>query len=274
MADHPPLRMSIDRSRKLRSWIDVGGAAAMVACVVVIGIASSDRPPPVPDDVCAANATRPRYEQLIADGRITIVAMFGQIDNGGLDNNRDHGAWSFRTFQAALVERGFQPIASEPYRDTARYERVTNGVTIDVDVVGPRSLGRDRDAIGAALGAALPRYDIVYYNGHDFDGALRGLDPPRDGYRIVMLDSCWSTQHYSHRLGASSTVDVIGNTERSVTGSVESFLALLDGLDARAPTWDALLEPMNELATRRADLRRPYLQFVRPEHYRRDIACR
>jgi hypothetical protein len=249
MARHPAARLALD----------LGFAAAIL---VVAGIAMSDDTPAIPDAVCAGDG-RPRYDAMVADDRIEIAALFGQLDDHGVD----FATRSYRTLEAALIARGFVSVVPR------RYERVDHGVTLAVDLIAPGALPiADPAATSRALTAALADHDVVYYNGHELDGRL-DLAAPATGYRLVVLDSCWSTQRYSARL-IGPTTDVIGNTERAVTGSVESFVALIDGLRARVPSFGALLAPMNQLAEERADARAMLSRWKQPERYRLDIACR
>lgn len=249
------------RRAATRLAIDLGFAAAIVVTAAVA--LAGDEPPAIPRGVCAGDG-RPRYEELTADDRISIAALFGQIEPGPVE--RDFGSQSYRMLEDALAARGFLRVAPD------RYERAEGGVAIDVTLTGPAALPlADPSATSAALAAALAGHDIVYYNGHEFDGGLE-LAAPAAAYRIVVLDSCWSTQRYSHRL-IGPTIDVIGNTERAVTGSVESFVALLDALHARVPAWSAILDPMNRLAEARATARTMRSRWKRPERYRLDVAC-
>ncbi len=248
----------------LRLIVDLAVLATVLACgVVAFLLAGDDATPPIPATVCMRDDDAPRYSALLADDRVSMIALFGQIEKGSLEV--DPASWSHQTFEAELVARGFVLRGDH-------YELVERGITYEIDVVGPADLTRnDQVAIDQELAAALPYYEVVYYNGHEYDGTLKSLVAPRDGYRVVVLDSCWSTQRYSAGL-AGPTVDVVGNTERAVTGSIGSFLAFLDGLRARAG-WHALLEPMNALAVDRATRRAPVSKFDTPEHYRRDVRC-
>jgi hypothetical protein len=240
-------------ARRSAKALDLAIAAAIVG-LVVAGLSKPD--PPLPHDVCESPDGSPRYDALAADG-ITIAAVFGQMihDQPLAD---DDPAWlSARAFGRALSARGF-------VANGTTYRR--GAVTIDVTV-----LADDPTAIDAAIDAAIATHDIIYYDGHEYDGTLTP-DPPVGSYRIIVLDSCWTTQRYAKRLLAPN-VDVITNTQRAVTGSVQSFVSFLDGIDARA-TWRQLLGPMNDLATRRAESRRRNLSRLRdPEHYRHDAAC-
>ena len=193
----------------------------------------------------------PRYAELAHDDWLAVAAVFGDIRG-----ERDFTGWSMRTLAAELEARGFRNTRAN------RYER---GDAI-VDLIGP--LDDDGDTVEAALQAALATHTVVYYNGHAYGGEL-ALSPP-DAYRIVMLDSCWSAQHYGH---LADKVDLIANTERAVTGSVYSLVALLDGLLARDhATWPELLAPLNADARDRAALR-PHSRYPDPERYGRVGPC-
>jgi hypothetical protein len=243
----------------IRVAIDLGFAAALIACAAT-GYASS-RIPEMPGGVCTSTSGGPRYDAMLADGTITIAAVFGELSGGPTDPN----AWSYRAFADALVDRGF--VGAEPgveYTQGHEIDRYRRGnVTIDLVLIAD-----DTAQSTAAIAGALASHDVVYYNGHSHHGDIV-FDPPSD-YRLIIVDSCWSTQHFAKRL-VSPHRDVITNTERSVTGSIESFLVLIDALTARAPAWP--LGEMNELAVARARVRAPLAQFNDPERYRLDVAC-
>jgi hypothetical protein len=221
----------------LRLGVDLAFAAAAVACGVAAYALSG--PPAVPRGVCSSDAGAPRYDELYADGRLSIGIVIGELAGGPAD----HNAWSAHVLQDELRARG---------------------IPFDLELV------RDRPAaIGAALDRALATHEIVYYNGHSYRGKLKLRAP--DDYRLVFLDTCWSTQLYSPRL-VGPAHDVIANADRSITGSVESFLVLLDGLRARAD-WREMLERMNRRAAERAHHRSSVSRFKHPERYRRDVRC-
>jgi hypothetical protein len=66
--------------------------------------------------------------------------------------------------------------------------------------------------------------------------------------------------------------DVLTNEERSVTGSVETMLVLVDALRGREPAWP--LAEMNERALGRSRMRAPVSRFKEPERYRVDVPSR
>jgi len=177
--------------------------------------------------------------------------VFGELVGGPTDPN----VWSYRAFEHGLRARGFNEVAPE------RFQR--GAITIDLALIPD-----DPAQSTAALAGALASHDIIYYNGHSHGGDIE-LSPGPD-YRVIVLDSCWSTQHFAERLVGANR-DVITNRERSITGSIESFLALLDALVARAPAYP--LGQMNELAVARAWNRAARSKYKEPERYRLDVPC-
>ncbi|HEY5920354.1 MAG TPA: hypothetical protein VIV11_01730 [Kofleriaceae bacterium] len=233
----------------IRLAVDIAFAAAVVACGITVY--AHTRADDIPDGLCASTAPAPRYDEMLADGRITIAAVFGELSGGPADTN----AWSYRAFAAALRERGFVEVAPD--------KLVLGTMTIDLTLIAD-----DPAQSTAALAGALASHDVVYYTGHSHDGDI--AMSPGDDYRLIVLDSCWSTQHFAKRLLAPSR-DVITNSEPSVTGSIESFLVLIDALRSRE-AWP--LAEMNELAEQRAIRRAPLSRFKEPERYRLDVPCR
>jgi hypothetical protein len=210
--------------------------------------------PAMPDDVCETTSGGPRYPQLLADGRITIAAVFGQLN--------DHGRYDLNTASAgalvtALRARGFVETAPSHYE--------AGEIAIDVAVYP-----HDNPRIGRALTEAFATHELVYFTGHSDDGEIT-FQVPTD-YRIALLDTCWSTQLYSARVTGPDH-DVIGNRSRSVTGSVESLVITIDALRRRAASWQPVLADMNARAVTRARIRAPLSRYKAPEHYRLDASC-
>jgi len=231
-----------------RAALRLAGELAGVIAACAVAVALADDRPPLPPDVCSGDGA-PAYTALLADGELSVAAVIGRLDR--------EPAWNARALADALLARGFAVEAP------GRFAR--DGVVIDVVEVAD-----DRPAVDAALAVVLDR-DVIYYNGHEYRGELRALAAPPHGAHVLVLDTCWSTQRYSARLVGAPGLDVVGNTERAVTGSVASFVALLDGLRARH-AWGALLDAMNASAAERAR-ERVRSPFPRPERYRLDVAC-
>lgn len=242
-----------------RLAVDLAFAGALIACGITVY--ANTRAPDIPDGVCERAAGAPRYDAMLADGQLTIAAIFGELSGGPADYN----AWSYRAFAESLRERGFVAVApSVGYTQGHEIDRYRLGnVTIDLVLIAD-----DPAQSTAAIAGALASHDVVYYTGHSHDGDI-AIEPPAD-YRLIVLDSCWSTQHFAKRL-LDSPHDVITNSERSVTGSVESFLVLIDALRTGG---DYPITRMNALAETRARARAVLSKYKEPERYRIDAACK
>lgn len=243
----------------IRLVIDLAFVGVLIACGVTVYAKS--HAPEIPAGVCTTKSGGPRYDAMLADGQLTIAAVFGELSGGPTD----HNAWSYRAFADRLRERGF--VAVEPgvgYTQGHEIDRYRLGhITIDLVLIAD-----DPAQSTAAIAGALASHDVLYYNGHSHDGTIE-FDPPND-YRLIVLDSCWSTQHFAKGLIGPAR-DVITNSERSVTGSIYSALVLIDALRANS---DWPLDEMNELADIRARKRAPISKYKEPEHYRVDVSCR
>ncbi len=249
-------------------------------------LACGSKRPPMPAGACYSHApVSPQYDRLRADGRIDVVALFGQMDYKR-ELVDDHGTWSARRLKRALVRLGYARNHREPKPGVTRFhKRLSDGVSVRVDVVGPRSLPHrlGHKIVGPRLAQALRSHEIVYFNGHAFEGNLASLKRPAslpDGYRVVFLDTCWSQQHYSLPLLAKrGNYHVISNTERSITGSVDSFVELLEALVAnrnQRTSWRQVVGHINSLAADRAVQRildDPSTEYADPEYYGLSALC-
>jgi hypothetical protein len=220
-------------------WLDLGFALALiVAGVMAAATWSGDPRPDMPAGVCLDDRfqlARPRR----------IAALIGQIEPG--EPAHDPAMQSVRFLEQALVDRGFR-------RTGSRFTREA----LIVDLLGPPSLPFEEvPATGAAIEHALREHDLVYYNGHSYDGALRFAIPAD---RVLVLDACWSAQLYGEALAGST---VVANSERAVTGSVETLLHVIDGHPIAA---------INASAIARA-LRRGSTKFPTAERYGRLAGC-
>jgi len=227
-----------------------------LAALLALGVATylySDGPA-MADDVCVTTEGGPRYPELLADGRITVAAVFGQLnDHGALDLNTK----SARTLATALRARGFTETAPSHFE--------AGELVVDISVQP-----HDEAIVGRALTDAFATHELVYYTGHSDNGDIEFRAP--NEYRIAVMDTCWSTQWFSARL-VGADHDVISNSTRSVTGSVESLLVIVDGLRRRSMQWQPMIDELNDRAVTRARTRAPISRYKTPEHYRLDSSC-
>lgn len=227
-----------------------------LAAILALGVATflySDGPP-MSDDVCVTTRGGPRYAELLADGRITVAAVFGQLhDHGALDLNTK----SAHALAAALRTRGFTETAPSHFE--------SGELVVDISVHP-----HDEAIIGRALTDAFATHELVYYTGHSDNGDIDFRAPSE--YRIAVMDTCWSTQWFSPRL-VGDNHDVISNSSKSVTGSTESLLVILDGLRDRSTQWQPLIDEINDRAVTRARSRAALTRYKDPERYRLDSSC-
>lgn len=177
------------------------GLAAAIALAVVTLRGRDDRPA-MPDGICL-------HDAFALPPHARIAAVVGAYEAG--DPARDPAIAGVRWLDRALRERGF-------VRAGSRYVR--GDVTIDV--VGPIAFD-DIAGTSAALERASLEHDVVYYTGHSYDGELA---LPARG--VLVLDTCWSAQLYGERASRRADPAVV-NSERSVAGSIESLVELVDG---------------------------------------------
>jgi hypothetical protein len=269
--------------------------------------AGAEGPPAMPPQLCEAGdeatsaedeSPGPDIAALAFDERFTIALLFGRMDKGPLAD--DKGTWSRKQLEQTLRAIGFEKTSVEA-SGWARYEgSVGHGLVVQVDLLGPAELpasdgGR---AMGDAIQFAMRNHELVYVNGHSMGGAIEGLgqsdtyrsqDGDPEAYAILVLDTCWSTQHYSlAALGAAAgarRLELIANDSESVTGSIQSFTALLRGLlvslaarhsESAQQSWSTRLQEMNRGAEMRAKERVslvPDGRYPRPESFRLVTTC-
>ncbi len=198
-------------------------------------------------------AAAPDYQALFADGRLQVVAVFGQIERGPL-RSEDAAWWSLSMLEAALREAGFE--------GESPLTRSRDGLEVSVRLVGPEAFRLDDSPSERARAIAhlIRPHEVVYFDGHALLhgwGALGEASNHDSRYRIMALDLCWSWSLYTRPiLDAAPNTHVVNARNRVVTGSVDSFIALLAHLiEGRAP-WRPILRDMNTLAEARADARR------------------
>jgi hypothetical protein len=224
----------------------------------------------------------PEYDQLVADGKITMVQIFGQIEHGDLSDS-DWGWHSYNDIKRLLEGQGFRVTMTYPNKKGVRVEKtMPKGLKVEIDLLTPVSFADhvDRELSNAAFRDAIRSHELVYYAGHAFYGSLTVLDEPTaypmSTYQVIFMDACWSYAYYTKQVFRNKATaddptgwkftDVVNNTEPGITGSERTahqlwmnVLAGADakhgGLSAKRYSWNNLIQYMNEHAQRRADAR-------------------
>ncbi len=226
----------------------------------------------------------PEYDRLVADKKVTMGIIFGQIEHGELQSN-DWGFISFNAMTSSFRQKGFRVTAqlegSKGHRMAKTY---TGGLVVEIEMWNPRSFADtvDRDLSNQAFRDIMKRNEVIYYNGHAFYGSLTVLDEksayPDATYQIIFMDACWSYAYYTKQIFRNKATeadptgyaltDVINNTEPGITGSEHTAVVLYDQLftgaakvhakrSARLYSWNNIVKYMNEHADRRAAARGP-----------------
>ena len=233
----------------------------------------------------------PEYDLLTQDKKITMVALFGQIEHGELKAG-DLGWSAYRQFLGYFTRAGFSSTQTFPGSFGQQVRKVYPGnLEIVVDIYAPEALKdhRSRDEVNALFSDVIKNHEIVYYNGHSFYGSLSVLSNreayPERTYQIVFMDSCWSYAYYTKQVFESKSTtddpdgmkfaDVVNNTEPGITGSHQTAFVLYKNLfegasklmEGTAPvkySWSNLIVYMNDDAERRA-------QWYDPEKFHAEI---
>lgn len=230
-----------------------------------------------------AKTVYPEYDRLIADGKISMVQIYGQIEHGDLQRG-DWGFISYRLVTSTLTKHGFRVAQEFPNGTGQRLEKtMPNGLRVEIDMYTPVLFADhvDRNESNRVFREAIRNHEIVYYAGHAFYGSLDVLDEPtaypQDAYQVIFMDACWSYAYYTKQIfrnrasandptGFANT-DVVNNTEMGLTGSEQTAMVMFENLfkgadlvKARKPaknySWNTLIKYMNAHAKARAEDRR------------------
>jgi hypothetical protein len=221
----------------------------------------------------------PEYDRLVADGKVTMAVIFGQIEHGELKPG-DWGFLSFNTMTRALRNQGFAKVESFPDNRGQKMKKTfPGGLVVEIDLWTPVSFADSvpREEANEKFRAAMRASEIVYYNGHAFYGSLTVLDEPTayptDTYQIIFMDACWSYAYYTKQVFRNKATetdplgwelaDVVNNTEPGITGSEETAAILWEnvfkgaaaahsGASSSLYSWNNMIKYMNEHAEWRA----------------------
>lgn len=143
------------------------------------------------------NSTRyPEYDQLTADNKVTMVVLFGQIDDGEL-TEYETGMRSFKRFGTWLEQASFQSVTAPLGK---RYEkRLNNGVLIQIDLYSPHEFSGLGDfAHFGNFQKALSEHEVIAYDGHSMLGASDFWSRPTypDFYQIFLYGGCLGYEYY------------------------------------------------------------------------------
>ncbi|HOX46141.1 MAG TPA: proprotein convertase P-domain-containing protein [Myxococcota bacterium] len=140
----------------------------------------------------------PEYDQLIADGRITMVILFGQIDDDPLTDS-DSGMRNMKRFATWLKQAKYTESATKPVPKGRRFSKRVGGVELVVDLYSPYDFGGLGDSGNFSnFQQAISQNEIVAYDGHSMLGASDFWSRPTypSFYQIFLYGGCLGYEYY------------------------------------------------------------------------------
>ena len=142
-----------------------------------------------------AETTYPEYDQLIEDGKVTAVMLFGQVESGALEET-DPGMVHFNTMAGWLQEAGFQ-LSEAPVGK--RFSKAIDGVDFEIDLYSPDDFAGLSDYYNLLnFDIAVTEHEIVIYQGHSLLGSSAIWQNQRypDSYQIFFQGGCLGYEYY------------------------------------------------------------------------------
>ncbi len=178
--------------------------------------------------------TYPEYDLLAADGRITVVILFGQIGDDPLTDN-DWGMQGFRRMARWLQDAGFEEVTPAPVG--RRFTKKVGDVEFEYDLYSPYDFSGLGDfAHFDNFQKALSEHEIVAYDGHSMLGASDFWARPQypEFYQIFLYGGCLGYEYYVRPIldgkGGWDKVDIVSSVIEvsvSATEFAGPFLAKL-----------------------------------------------
>jgi len=143
-----------------------------------------------------AGTVYPEYDQLVADGKITAVILFGQIGDGAITDS-DPGMSAFRRVADYLKGAKYAEVTPAPVG--RRFSKKFGNTTYEVDLYSPRDFSGLGDfAHFSNLQKAISEHEIVAYDGHSMLGASDFWERPSypSFYQIFLYGGCLGYEYY------------------------------------------------------------------------------
>jgi hypothetical protein len=145
----------------------------------------------------ATAAVYPEYDQLVADGKVTAVVLFGQIGDEAEISPSDIGVRNHARYGRMLKDAGFKEVTA-PIGN--RYEKkLRGGVIAQIDLYAPKDFSGLGDfAHFSNFQKALSEHEIVAYDGHSMLGASDFWTRPTypKTYQIYLYGGCLGYEYY------------------------------------------------------------------------------
>lgn len=138
--------------------------------------------------------TYPEYDQLVADGKITVVVLFGLI--GDDMKETDTGFRGLKEMASWLKDDDFKEVTAPVGR---RFSKQVAGVNYEIDLYSPKEFSGLSDyAHKGNFEKAIKEHEIVVYDGHSMLGASdfwATVEYP-EFYQIFLYGGCLGYEYY------------------------------------------------------------------------------
>jgi len=173
--------------------------------------------------------TYPEYDRLVADKKLTVVVLFGQI--GDTLDDSDPGMRGAAQMQRWLEGAGFKK-ANGPVGQ--RMTKVVGGTAVEIDLYSPKEFSGLSDyAHFGNFEKAIAEHEIVVYDGHSMLGASDYWARPKypAGYQIFLYGGCLGYEYYVRPIlagkGGWQNVDILSSVIEVSAGANEFAAPLL-----------------------------------------------
>lgn len=145
--------------------------------------------------------TYPEYDRLGADGKVTVMVIFGAAGHEEEVSSWDWGVREWGDFKRYMQARGFEK--GSDLEPGERFSRVQNGIEETIDILSPYDIYHNPESDNL-FKRGIAEHELVLYNGHSFYGSLSVLKDcavyPADTYQIFHMGSCWSYEYYTSQV--------------------------------------------------------------------------
>ncbi|MBA2542226.1 MAG: hypothetical protein H0V17_21475 [Deltaproteobacteria bacterium] len=145
----------------------------------------------------ATAAVYPEYDQLVADNKVTVAILFGQIGDEATISSSDPGVRNHARYGRMLTDAGFKSVTAPVGK---RFEKtLRGGVVAQIDLYAPK----DFSGLGDFehfdnFQKALSEHEVVAYDGHSMLGASDFWTRPEypSFYQIYLYGGCLGYEYY------------------------------------------------------------------------------
>jgi hypothetical protein len=163
-----------------------------------------------------AYQTYPEFDQLVDDGKVTAVVLFGQIGDGPIDDS-EVGVVNMRKMSLWLEQAGFGERSAPVGR---RLSKHIGEVEFEIDLYAPTDFSGLSDIDNFDnFQRAISEHEIIVYDGHSMLGASDFWSRPTypSFYQIFIYGGCLGYEYYVRPIlagkgGSWDNLDLVSST--------------------------------------------------------------